>query len=109
MYAVGNGLCVRYMNLVYLTTLSGCAYAYVVSHCVQVGKVLANDPAGRLRFVHSGGLALVQQMGEAPNSSLKEAVEVINSAYPEEVVHYYSPNYSQQLLQKLEALTAAAQ
>ncbi len=53
---------------------------------VQVGKVLANDPAGRAAFVHSGGLAAVQQMAEAPGSKLKEAVEIINSVYPEEIV-----------------------
>lgn len=60
---------------------------------LQVGKVLANDPAGRSQFVHSGGLAAVQQMAEAPDSKLKEAVDIINSCYPEEVVRYYSPSY----------------
>ena len=69
--------------------------------------MLANDPSGRASFVHSGGLAAVQQMAEAPGSKLKEAVEIINSVYPEEIVKYYSPNYSQQLLEKLETLTTA--
>ncbi|DBA77500.1 hypothetical protein WJX77_001185 [Trebouxia sp. C0004] len=73
----------------------------------QVGKVLANDPSGRAQFVHSGGLAAVQQMGEAPGTALREAVEIINSNYPEEIVHYYSPGYSQQLLQKLDAMSAS--
>lgn len=76
---------------------------------LQVGKVLANDPSGRVQFVHSGGLAAVQQMAEAPGSKLKEAVEIINSCFPEEVVRYYSPSYSQSLLQKLEAMAATAQ
>jgi hypothetical protein len=76
---------------------------------LQVGKVLANDPSGRAQFVHSGGLAAVQQMGEAPCSKLKEAVEIINSCFPEDVVRYYSPSYSQQLLQKLETMAASAQ
>lgn len=71
---------------------------------MQTGKVLANDPSGRSQFVHSGGLAAVQQMAEAPDSKLKEAVDIINSCYPEEVVRYYSPSYSQQLLQKLDAM-----
>lgn len=39
---------------------------------LQVGKVLGNDPSGRAAFVHSGGLAAVQQMAEAPGSKLKE-------------------------------------
>ncbi|KAA6426063.1 MAG: sperm-associated antigen 6 [Trebouxia sp. A1-2] len=71
------------------------------------GQVLANDPSGRAQFVHSGGLAAVQQMGEAPGTALWEAVEIINSNYPEEIVHYYSPGYSQQLLQKLDAMSAS--
>ena len=74
----------------------------------QVGKVLANDPSGRAQFVHSGGLAAVQQMGEAPGTGLAEAVEIINSNYPEEIVKYYSPGYSQQLLQRLDAMAGTA-
>jgi hypothetical protein len=75
---------------------------------LQVGKVLANDPPGRASFVHSGGLAMVQQMAEAPGSRLREAVDIINSCYPEEIVRYYSPAYSQQLLDKLTTLAATA-
>ncbi len=74
----------------------------------QVGKVLANDPTSRSSFVHSGGLAAVQQMGEASGSSLREAVDIINSSFPEEIVRYYSPSYSQQLLQKLDAMAGTA-
>jgi 3-methyladenine DNA glycosylase AlkD len=73
----------------------------------QVGKVLSADPASRSSFVHSGGLAAVQQMAEAPGSNLKEAVDIINSNYPEEIVKYYSPGYSQQLLSKLESTVSA--
>jgi len=69
----------------------------------QIGKVLAADPSSRSQFVHSGGLVAVQQMAEAPGSTLREVVEIINSNYPEEIVKYYSPGYSQQLLAKLEA------
>ena len=49
------------------------------------------------------------QMAEAPGSKLKEAVEIINSCYPEEIVKYYSPSYSQQLLEKLDTMAAAGQ
>ena len=69
----------------------------------QIGRVLANDPPSRPAFVHSGGLAAVQRMAEAPGGRLKEAVEIINSNYPEQIVKYYSPSYSQALLQELEA------
>jgi len=74
----------------------------------QIGKVLAADPQSRSQFVHSGGLAAVQQMAEAPGSTLREVVEIINSNYPEEIVKYYSPGYSQQLLQKLDGIANPA-
>lgn len=72
----------------------------------QLGKVLATDATGRSTFVHSGGLARLQQMAEQDGSRLAEAVAVINSSYPEEIVRYYSPTYSTQLLQKLDAMAA---
>lgn len=71
-------------------------------------QVLANDAPGRAAFVHSGGLQKLQEMAEQPGSHLKEAVAVINSSYPEEIVKYYSPTYSAQLLQKLDAMAAEA-
>jgi hypothetical protein len=74
----------------------------------QIGRVLANDPPSRPAFVHSGGLAAVQRMAEAPGGRLKEAVEIINSNYPEQIVKYYSPSYSQALLQELEAQSMVA-
>lgn len=38
----------------------------------------------------------------------QEAVEIINSCFPEEVVRYYSPSYSKQLLEKLDAAAGLA-
>jgi hypothetical protein len=38
---------------------------------------------------------------------LQEAVEVINSTYPEEIVQLLSPAYSRALLEKLDAAAAA--
>ena len=89
---------------------SVCVYVWSLYECClsQVGKVLGNDPGSRAAFVHSGGLAAVQHMAEAPGSKLKEAVEIINSAYPEEIVKYYSPQYSQQLLERLQTMTTQA-
>lgn len=74
----------------------------------QVGKVLANDAPGRAAFVKSGGLAKVQHLAEAEGSCLKEVADVINGCYPEEIVKYYSPGYSQQLLSQLDSLAAQA-
>lgn len=39
--------------------------------------------------------------------NLQEAVVAINAVYPEEIVRYYSPAYSQQLLEQLDAMAAS--
>jgi hypothetical protein len=74
----------------------------------QLGKVLATDVSGRASLVSSGGLAKLQEIAEQPGSRLKDLVALVNSHFPEEIVKYNSPSYSQQLLQKLEAMSAEA-
>jgi hypothetical protein len=56
--------------------------------------------------VTAGGLQRVQELEAEPGSKLREHIDVINNCYPEEVVRYYSPGYSQQLLQKIEGFQA---
>lgn len=68
----------------------------------QLSKVLSEDPSCRSKFVHSGGFVKVQEMAEDPESCLREELNAINSNYPEEIVMYYSPSYSQKLLEKLD-------
>lgn len=40
-------------------------------------------------------------------SELRAHIDVINSCYPEEIVRYYSPGYSQTLLEKIEQYPVA--
>ena len=74
----------------------------------QLAKVLPNDPSGRTEFVKSGGFARLQALDAESGTKLKEYVDVINSAYPEEIVKYYSPDYSRTLLEKLDAMQEQA-
>ena len=48
----------------------------------------------------------MQALDAESGSKLREHVDVINSCYPEEIVKYYSPGYSAQLLEKLDTMTA---
>ena len=75
--------------------------AVMKSALEQLSRVLSTDPGGRAAFVHSGGLARIQEVGDQPEGRLKEVVAMVNCNYPDEVVKYYSASYSQQLLQKL--------
>ncbi|GBG87410.1 hypothetical protein CBR_g45467 [Chara braunii] len=74
----------------------------------QIAKVLPNDSESRHSFVTSGGFAKVQQLQAAPGTKLREHVDAINSCYPDEIVKYYSPGYSESLLKKLLPATTAA-
>lgn len=71
---------------------------YVVA---QFAKVLPNDVEARRTFVKSGGLQTIQGI-KATNPVLKEHISDINSLYPPDVVQYYSPDYADSLMKKIE-------
>uniref|UniRef100_A0A3Q3X8T3 Sperm associated antigen 6 n=1 Tax=Mola mola TaxID=94237 RepID=A0A3Q3X8T3_MOLML len=75
----------------------------ILKHVLHAfSKVLPNDSQARRLFVTSGGLKKVQEMNAEPGSLLQEHINAINSCFPEEIVRYYSPGYSEALLEKLE-------
>jgi hypothetical protein len=66
-------------------------------------------------FVTSGGLKKIQEIRSEPGSALQEHIHEINKVsqkriasfnlfkcFPEEIVRYYSPGYSEALLQRVE-------
>lgn len=73
----------------------------------QFAKVLPNAPAARKSFVQSRGLQKVQELRTDEKTKLQEYIDTINSCYPPEIVQYYSPNYSETLLKKLEDFDGA--
>ncbi|KAI3355197.1 hypothetical protein L3Q82_018055, partial [Scortum barcoo] len=75
----------------------------ILKHVVcQFSKVLPHDAKARRLFVTSGGLKKVQEIDAEPGSALQEHINAINSCFPEEIVRYYSPGYSEVLLERLE-------
>lgn len=72
---------------------------YVVG---QFAKVLPHDLQARKSFVQSGGLQKVQEVKAEVGTKLRDAVDEITALYPPEIVNYYSPNYSETLLKKLD-------
>ncbi|XP_074549772.1 sperm-associated antigen 6 [Halichoeres trimaculatus] len=75
----------------------------ILKHVVcQFCKVLPHDSKARRLFVTSGGLKKVQEIEAEPGSALQEHINGINSCFPEEIVRYYSPGYSEVLLERLE-------
>ncbi|CAE7942895.1 SPAG6, partial [Symbiodinium necroappetens] len=72
---------------------------YVVQ---QFAKVLPSDLNARKSFVQSGGLQKIQEVKAEVGSKLHDYIEEINMLYPPEIVQYYSPNYAETLLKKME-------
>lgn len=53
-------------------------------------------------FVLSEGLKKIQEIKAPPGSKLRLYIDEINSIYPQEVVQYYSPDYANTLLRRLD-------
>lgn len=68
---------------------------------IQIAKVIPHDQEAKTLFVTSGSFGKMQEMAVESSSEIKSLVDSVNSAYPIEIVHYYSPGYSEILLQKL--------
>ncbi|KAI2649040.1 Sperm-associated antigen 6 [Labeo rohita] len=75
----------------------------ILKHVVcQFSKVLPHDSKARRLFVTSGGLKKVQEIKAEPGSAVQEYINAINNCYPEEIVRYYSPGYSETLLERID-------
>ncbi|RLW11477.1 hypothetical protein DV515_00001446 [Chloebia gouldiae] len=75
----------------------------IMKHIIgQYSKVLPHDSKARRLFVTTGGLKKVQEIQAEPGSLLQEYINTINNCYPEEIVRYYSPGYSEMLLERVE-------
>lgn len=70
--------------------------------CAQFAKVLPSNLEAKRTFVQSGGFQKIQEIQAEPGSKLKEYIEEINNHYPQDIVNYYSPNYADGLLKRLE-------
>jgi len=70
--------------------------------CEQFAKVLPTNLEAKRTFVQSGGLAKIQMIKCEPGSKLADHIQAINEEYPPGVVNYYSPDYAEKLLQRLE-------
>lgn len=52
--------------------------------------------------MQSGGLQKIQEVNAETGSKLDDYINEINMLYPPEIVHYYSPNYADTLLKKMD-------
>ncbi|XP_045517324.1 sperm-associated antigen 6-like isoform X2 [Pieris brassicae] len=85
-----------------LHSAPACILKYVLA---QYAKILPNDARARRLFVTTGALKRIQEIDTVPGTSLKEYINIINSCFPEEIVRFYTPGYSDSLLDRVEAFT----
>ena len=76
---------------------------------LQFSKILPNDVGMRRQFVTSGALQRLQEVAslakkdpESASAQLDDLVNTINKCFPDEVIKYYSPGYSETLLKKVD-------
>lgn len=72
---------------------------YILS---QYSKILPHDAAARRVFISTGGLKKVQELKAEPGTHLFEYISVINSCYPEDIVRYYTPDFPNTLLERVD-------
>lgn len=70
--------------------------------CAQFAKVLPQNLEAKRTFVQSGGFQKIQEIQAETASKLNEYITEINRLYPSEIVDYYSPNYADHLIKKIE-------
>lgn len=68
----------------------------------QFAKTLPNDQAAKKAFVVSEGLKKIQEIKAPPGSKLRLYIDEINQLYPQEIVQYYSPDYAETLMRRLD-------
>lgn len=68
----------------------------------QFKKILPTDSNAKKNFVLSGGLRNIQAKSNSLNQKLKICIEEINTHFPQEIVQYYSPDYADSLIRKLD-------
>ena len=70
----------------------------------QLAKVLPMDTNAKKQFVINKGLRKILEKKNkiASDPSIKKAIDDICTIYPEEMVKYYTPDYREVLLKKLE-------
>lgn len=98
-----KNILIKCTNLPALESLLYDAPPNILKHIIsQFSKVLPNDPKARRLFVTSGGLKKMQEMNVQAGTELFQHVRDINNCFPEEIVKYYTPGYSETLLQRLD-------
>ncbi len=78
----------------------------------QLAKIIPSDVTLRKDFVTSGSMKILQEIAQkyvtkdinsaSYYSKMAENILIINNCYPEEIVKYYSPGYSEILLTRID-------
>ena len=70
--------------------------------CQKTLKQKSNFFHNQRLFAEEGGLKAIQNKPTIADSKLKIHIDDINSLYPQEIVQFYSPDYADSLMRKLD-------
>ena len=75
----------------------------ILKHVVcQFANLLPNSVEDRKTFLQSGGFQKIQEIKAPAGSKLASYIAKIDAQYPPDVVQYYSPEYAQSLMKKVD-------
>ena len=72
---------------------------YVVG---QIAKIIPNSLEAKKVLLQSEGFKIIQSIKASSGQKLKDYVDLINNQFPPEAVQFYSPDYAESLIKKME-------
>ncbi|SCO67406.1 PF16 protein, putative [Plasmodium vivax] len=80
------------------------ATAKLAKYCIcQFAKIIPKSPAHKKAFIKSGCLKRLQEMKNSEEAKKVEMeINAINKSFPEDVVNYYTPGYSETLIKRID-------
>lgn len=75
----------------------------IVKHVVaQMANILKNKTSLKQEFAENGSLQRLQELRPSPGSKLQASITEINNLFPEDVVHYFTKDYMNALINQQE-------
>lgn len=69
----------------------------------QFSKILPKNPSYKKSFIKSGCLKYLQEIKNCEDSTKFELeISSINNSFPEDIINYYTPGYSETLIKKID-------
>ncbi|GAW81075.1 PF16 protein [Plasmodium gonderi] len=76
----------------------------LAKYCIyQFSKILPKNPTYKKSFIKSGCLKYLQEIKNSDEAKkIEMEINTINKSFPEDIINYYTPGYSETLIKKID-------